>query len=140
MDHAIVERIWENELKDGRKYWTLQMDGQRYSIWDPEMATGLSPGLSVEYEAKKSGRYNTIKSLRILEESSDPPETPEQPLVRTDPRNRRITRMGCLKYATTLLTRSELDSPDRVDRALEIAKKFEKYVTDEELSGNPALE
>ncbi len=38
--------------------------------------------------------------------------------------------MGCLKYATNILTETELDSPARADMALDIARKFERYVMD----------
>ena len=31
---GIIEQIWENESKNGQPYLTVQIDGERYSVWD----------------------------------------------------------------------------------------------------------
>ena len=29
-----IEQIWENKSRNGEKYLTVQMNGERYSVWD----------------------------------------------------------------------------------------------------------
>ena len=42
-----VEKIWENE-KNGKKYWVMAIDGERYSVWDVKYINCISEGSVVD--------------------------------------------------------------------------------------------
>jgi len=117
-----VNKIWENESKDGRKYWVLSIDGKRYSVWDEDYIKGLDEGSFVEYSCKKSGRYNNITDLKKI-------NTDDSYLNRKD---EQIIRMSCLKSASELLMGIEMEPDKKADIAIGIARKFQKYVKGEE--------
>jgi len=120
---GVVDKIWENETKDGRKYWVLSIDGEKYSVWDPKYIEGLQEGDVVDYQIRKSGNFKQIKELVVLEH-----EPESQLVVENEYKNRQIARMACLKYATTMLTGTEMSPEEMGQTALNMAKEFEKYV------------
>ena len=83
-----IERIWENQTKDGEKYWVLSIDGKNYSVWDPAVLEGLSEGMEVEYEFRRSGKYNRITDLKKLDTSQRGPDA-------ESPRDLKIIRDSC---------------------------------------------
>lgn len=110
-----IEKIWENE-KNGKKYWVLAINGERYSVWDEKYINGISEGSVVDYNWKKSGNFRKITDIKKLD---------VQPL---DRKNEQIVRMSCLRSASEILAGLELEPREKVDLALDISKIFEKYV------------
>lgn len=128
-----VEKVWKNETADGRKYEVLQIGGQRYSLWEEEYLDKIQEGQSLEFDFRESGDFKNISKIyekpgndRLLESDDKQPEY--------DGRNKRITRMSCLRSAAGVLTGSRIPCEKRADKTIEIAKKFEKYIEDEELA------
>ncbi len=56
---GIIEQIWENESKNGQQYVTVQIDGERYSVWDDKHFDQLQEGAEIEYEFRQSGNFKT---------------------------------------------------------------------------------
>jgi len=119
-----ITRIWRNETGDGQRYCVLEIDGQKYSLWDEKYFDKLREGLEVDYEWKKSGRFKKITDIKILE-----PQTCRDRCIK-------IIRMSCLKSASEILYGLEGDPYKKADLAVEIAKRFEKYVLDGEVPGD----
>ena len=113
-----IDKIWENESKDGKKYWVLSINGKRYSVWDEDYLNGVDEGAMVEYNWKKSGKYQNITELRKIR-SEDPY------LIQKD---EQIVRMSCLKSASELLSGMDMEPEKKADMAIGIARKFHKYV------------
>ena len=116
-----IDKIWENESKDGKKYWVLSINGKRYSVWDEDYLNGVDEGAMVEYNWKKSGKYQNITELRKIR-SEDPY------LIQKD---EQIVRMSCLKSASELLSGMDMEPEKKADMAIGIARKFQKYVKGE---------
>ena len=57
-----VGKSWEND-GNGRPYWVLQIDGERYTTWNRKSLEGVQEGSLIEYEYKQSGKYRNISSL-----------------------------------------------------------------------------
>jgi len=124
-----VEKVWKNETQDGRKYEVLQINGERYSIWEEDYLDRIQEGQTLEFDFKESGDFKNI--TRIYEK----PETgPEEKRNEYEDRNRKIIRMSCLRSASRVLTGSRIPSQERAEKTIEIAKRFEKYI-DEDLAG-----
>jgi len=122
-----VEKVWKNETSDGRKYEVLQIGGQRYSLWEEEYLDRIQEGQSLEFDFRKSGDFKNITKIyenpgneKLLDGEEKQPEY--------DGRNRRITRMSCLRSAAGVLTGSRIPCEKRAEKTIEIAKKFEKYI------------
>ena len=118
-----IERIWENQTKNGEKYWVLSISGKNYSVWDSSVIEGLSEGAEVEYEFKRSGKYNKITDLKVIQEPAQSGQTQTQ-----DTRELRIIRMSCLKSAVELISDYRSEPERKIGKALEISKRFERYV------------
>lgn len=103
-----IERIWENQRKDGEKYWVLQIDGQRYSVWDANLLENLSAGDVVDFSYITSGRYKKITRIARAEELQEK-------------RSRAIARMSCIRSAVELVAGSE-GTPE---------KRFEQHILGE---------
>ena len=122
-----IEQISEGESKAGQKYLSVTIDGQRYIVWDEKYFDLLQEGALVDYKWKQSGSSNfrKITEIEVLEDESNREEFEAA-------RNRKITRMGCLKYSATLLQNLDIDPDEKVDKAIEVARKFENYVHEDE--------
>ncbi|RKY67595.1 MAG: hypothetical protein DRQ24_12660 [Candidatus Latescibacterota bacterium] len=116
-----IERIWENQTKDGEKYWVLSIDGKNYSVWDPAVLEGLSEGMEVEYEFRRSGKYNRITDLKKLDTSQQGPDV-------ENPRDLKIIRMSCLRSAVEVLSGYGSELEERIEKTLEVSRRFERYV------------
>lgn len=119
-----IDKIWENESKEGKKYWVLSINGDRYSVWDENYLNGIDEGSFVEYSWKKSGRYKNIMNLKKIRHELDD-STFNQ-------RDEQITRMSCLKSASKLLSGIDMEPDKKADMAIGIARKFQKYVREKE--------
>ena len=119
-----VEKIWENETNDNRKYHVLEVGGEKYSVWDSKLMEGLEEGSIIEYEWKKSGDFKKITDLRSLNGGQEL----DQPYKKNS-KQMEIIRMSCLKSASEILHGLYIDPDVKTKKAVEIAKEFEKYVT-----------
>ena len=137
-----IEKIWRNELDDGRVYATLSIDGTRYNLWDKKYLNNLKEGDTVDYEFRKSGKYNNIKSISKANgnpkaESNSKAKLPYNGLNNNGidqqlKKDLEIVRMSCLKTAALYITQDMIDLPldKKADTIVDVARKFESYVTD----------
>lgn len=121
-----VEKVWKNKTEDGRKYEVFQINGERYSLWDEDYLDRIQEGQPLEFDFKESGDFKNI--TEIYEPSRDKEKEPEY----GNHRLKRIIRMSSLRSASRILAGSKIPYQNRADRAIETARKFEKYITDEE--------
>lgn len=120
---GIIDRIWENETKDKKTYYVLDIGGERYSLWDTKLLEGISEGSRVEYDWKQSGSYKKITDLRKM----DPCFHNE--VYRSGSRSIEIIRMSCLRTASEILHGIYIDPDEKTRKAMDIARQLEKYVT-----------
>lgn len=120
-----VEKVWKNETEDGRKYEVFQIGGERYSLWDEDYLDRIQEGQSLEFDFKESGDFKNI--TEIYEPSKNEEKEPEY----GNQKLKKTIRMSSLKSASRVLIGSKIPYQNRADRAIEIAKKFEKYIDDE---------
>jgi hypothetical protein len=126
---GIIERIYPNKLQDGREYLTLQISGGKYSLWDKKHFGELDEGMPVDFKFKASGKY-----LNISEIEEDPDYKPENggnnnPFNYPNHRDLQILKTSCLKCATYLTKDISVGLEKRLDLTLDVAKRFEKYLT-----------
>jgi len=121
-----IDKIWENQTKGNKTYHVLEIGGEKYSVWDTKLIEGLGEGSVVEYDWKRSGDFMKITDLRKI----DP--APQFEPGYQDRKAREIVRMSCLRSASEILNGIYIGPDDKMRKALEIAKEFEKYVTDME--------
>lgn len=122
-----IEKIWKNETADGRKYEVFQINGERYSLWEEDYLDKLQEGQTLEFDFRESGEFKNI--TKIYEKPERGPE--EKKNEYEDQKTRKTVRMSCLKSASRVLIGSKIPYQNRADKAIEIAKKFEKYIDDE---------
>lgn len=120
-----VDKIWENQTKGKKMYHVLEIGGEKYSVWEEKLMEGLGEGNEVEYEWAKSGDFRKITDLRKIQTGPGP-----DPYER-DRKSVDIIRMSCLKSASEILYGLFIDPDEKTEKAIEISKRFEKYVTDE---------
>lgn len=119
-----VEKVWKNETTDGRKYEVLQVDGEKYSLWDENYFDRFQEGQILEFDFRESGDFRNI--TKIHERSGDRGGEPEY----NEQRVKRIIKMSCLRSASRVLVGSKIPYANRAEKTIEIAKKFEKYIDD----------
>jgi len=125
-----IESLELRRLKDGREYLSLDIDGERYSLWDKDYFDKIRLGDFVEYECKQSGRYRNITQI----ESTGLDYQDE-----SRKRNEQIARMSCLKSASEILANAHMEPVEKAHLALDIARMFEAYIFDYlEQKGNEA--
>ena len=112
-------------MADGREYVSVNIDGEKFSLWDKEYFGKLKAGDTVEYKWRQSGRYKNITEI-------EPTNTHSYP-GNNDDRNGQIARMSCLKSASELLANAHMDPLDKATLALDIAKKYEAYIFNNDL-------
>lgn len=120
-----VEKVWKNETADGKRYEVFQINGERYSLWDEDYLDRIQEGQSLEFDFKESGEFRNI--TEIYEPSKNEEKEPRY----EDRKLKKTTRMSCLKSASRILAGSKIPYQNRADRAIETARKFEKYIDDE---------
>ena len=125
-----VEKVWKNETADGRKYEVFQINGERYSLWEEDYLDRIQEGQTLEFDFKESGDFKNITEIYGLpDEGEKEPDYGNQKLKKT-------IRMSCLKSASRILTGSKIPYQNRAEKAIEIARKFEKYIDDEGLDAD----
>ncbi|MEE9389752.1 MAG: hypothetical protein V3U91_00765 [Candidatus Aminicenantaceae bacterium] len=122
-----VEKLWKNETEDGRKYEVFQIGGERYSLWEEDYLDRIQEGQTLEFDFKESGEFKNI--TEIYEQPGEVEKEPEY----GNQRLKKTIRMSSLKSASRVLIGSRIPYQNRADRAIEIAKKFEKYIDDDGL-------
>ena len=115
-----IEKIWENESRNGKRYLGISVDGERYTLWEDEYFDKLKEGDIIDFEWKKSGKYKNITKINMNNDDNDFMERKQESII----------RMSCLKSASELIAGSDLEPVKRADMALDFAGKFEKYVRD----------
>jgi len=121
-----VEKVWKNETADGRRYEVFQINGERYSLWDENYLDQIQEGQTLDFDFKESGDFKNISS--IYDKSDHPQREPKN----DNKRLKKITRMSSLRSASRILTGSKIPYQNRADKTIEIAKKFEKYIDEDE--------
>lgn len=116
-----IEKIWDNESRNGERYLGLSVDGQRYTLWEEKYFDKLQEGDVIDFEWKKSGKYKNITKINMNDDNGDFMERKQESII----------RMSCLKSASELIAGSDLETGKRADMALDFAMKFEKYVKDD---------
>ena len=124
-----VEKVWKNETSDGRRYEVIQINGERYSLWDEEYFGRVQEGQVIEFDFRESGDFKNI--TRIYGQG----EAKNEERGYDEQRLRKIIKMSCLRSASRVLTGSKIPSGERAEKVIEIARKFEKYVEGEEIDG-----
>ena len=112
-----IEKIWDNESRNGERYLGLSVDGQRYTLWEEKYFDKLKEGDVIDFEWKKSGKYKNITKINT-NDFDDFMERKQESII----------RMSCLKSASELIAGSDLEPGKRANMALDFAKKFENYV------------
>ena len=69
MSRGVVEGLWPRRAKNGTQYLSVQIEGDRYVVWDARLFELLEPGSTVYYEWKDRNGYPVITSVRRVEES-----------------------------------------------------------------------
>jgi hypothetical protein len=120
-----VEKVWKNETENGRKYEVFLIGGERYSLWEEGYLDKIQEGQTLEFDFRESGDFKNI--TRVYELPENEPKDPEY----GDQKLKKTVRMSCLKSASRVLIGSKIPYQNRADKAIEIAKKFEKYIDEE---------
>jgi len=128
-----VERVWRNVTSDGRRYGILQINGERYSLWDEDYLDRIQEGQILEFDFRESGDYKNISRIydvKVDERSKG--MRGEENLEYGEARLKKIIRMSCLRSASRVLTGSRIPASERAARVIEIAKAFEKYIEEDD--------
>ena len=126
-----VQGITHETSKKGDEYLRVQIDGEIYSVWEPDYFDVLREGDTIEFEYKESGQWKNITHLLVSgPQSEGTPSIDEYRLAR----DRQIARMSCVKSAANVLANLEMNPEEKGKRSLELAKIFEKYVYDEDIT------
>jgi hypothetical protein len=122
-----IDKIWQNETADGRRYDVLQIGGEKYSLWDEKYFDKIQEGQMLEFEFRESGDFRNITEIyeSPRQETSDRKDYAQERLTK-------IIKMSCLKSASEVLSGSKIPYTDRAGKAIEIARRFEKYIHNEE--------
>jgi len=120
-----VEKVWKNQTEDGRNYEVLQINGERYSLWDENYLDRIPEGRMLEFEYRESGDFRNI--TRIYDPDGGEAKEDNYGTKRL----KQIVKMSCLRSASRILAGSEVPSPERTEKTIEAARRFEKYLNEE---------
>jgi len=134
---GIIDKIWKNKTDDGKPYFVLKIEGEKYSVWDNKYMEGLDEGAAVEYESTQSGKFKKITDMRKIELEArfEPPERKSR-----DRNGEEIVRMSCIRSAAALVADFGAPPEEKAEITLGLARKFEKYVIDPEEEMKPLKE
>lgn len=122
---GIIENVWENESKNGKRYLTVEIAGERYSVWDTKYFDQLQEGANIEYDVKTSGNFKHLTDITIEKNQ-------QGPVYHRNHRDKQITRLSCLKSASEIMAPVHMDMDAKRDLVIDTAKYFERYVTDDD--------
>jgi hypothetical protein len=139
-----VEKVWHNKTSAGKRYDVIEVAGGRYSVWDGEYLGKIEKGEMVEFEYKQTGNFNNV--LKFNNGSQPEPDNGKdykaEPATNTGngysgDRTQQMARMSGLKTAGALIAGSKVPYGERADKTIEMAMKFEKYISgDLDLDGD----
>jgi hypothetical protein len=135
-----IERLWQNESKKGQPYLTVQIAGERYNVWDSECFERLKEGDQIEYRLQESGNFRHLTDIRPAGAQKGPQPGGDDGDGNPRPANDRdtqIRRMSCLKSASEILGAYPIDVDVKAERTVDLARRFERYVTGEDLADFP---
>ena len=118
-----IEQIWENSSRKGQKYLTVQVGGERYSVWDDKYFSKLQEGVTIDYDFRQSGNFKNMIDIEPVNGNGN-----VQPQYAPNGKDRQIARMSCLKSASEILAPVQLDPDAKKDLTIETARFFERYV------------
>jgi hypothetical protein len=123
-----IDKIWQNETADGRRYDVLQIGGEKYSLWDEKYFGRIQEGQVLDFKFRESGDFRNITEIYepTGQQTSDRKDYAQERL-------KKIIKMSCLKSASEVLSGSKIPYADRAGKAIEIARRFERYIQDEQL-------
>jgi hypothetical protein len=126
-----IEQVWENESRKGQKYLTVQVGGERYSVWDDKYFDILQEGVAIDYDFRQSGNF---KNMTDIEPANGNGNGFQQ--YQPNNKDRQIARMSCLKSASEILAPVQLDPDAKKDLTIETARFFERYVFEGDLTND----
>ena len=130
---GMIEQVWENESRKGQKYLTVQVGGERYSVWDDKYFSVLQEGATIDYDFRQSGNF---KNMTDIEPANGNSNANGLPRYQTNGKDRQIARMSCLKSASEILAPVQLDPDAKKDLTIETARFFERYVFEGEATAD----
>ena len=125
MDASFIASLHDRDLQ----YLTVQIDGERYSVWDADYFGRFEQGVEVEYDFRQSGNFKNITEVNGLTESHG---TEDQPMYHNN-RDLRITRLSCLKSAAGIIAPARMEPDAKRDLVIDTARVFERYVGEDDL-------
>ena len=130
---GVIDQVWENESRNGQQYLTVEIDGERYSVWDTKYFELLQQGAEIEYDVHQSGNFKHLTDIKPFEERSAPSYKPNH-------RDKQITRLSCLKSASEILAPAHLDTDAKRELVIDTARVFERYVFEDDIGNVPNQE
>jgi len=138
-----IDALWQNKTRDGTPYMAVQIGDDRYTVWNQEYFGQFKRGDAVEFKYVNKGKYKNILEMAgaapegETKATTDPP-APEEPAEKPfkpfmSPKDLHIARMSALKTAAYLssgLVDPKLDPSEKTDFILDLARQFERYITD----------
>src|SRR5574341_890952 len=128
-----IEDVKLKTAKNGNKYLSLKIDGQRYAVWEQKAWGEVNSGDLVEYKAEPKGKFMELTYLGVVEHTTDHPGNNDwtEYNLYEELRTKQIARMSCLRSAATIV--SEIpDLPKEIEAlskyTLDLSRAFEKYV------------
>ena len=120
-----IEGLQLNTLGDGRQYMTVQIEGQKYSLWDNKYFEQLQEGMEISYKWKESGNFKNLTEVDLnpalnLNSHSNPGNNNNHQYDR----DRHIARLACLKSASKLLASTQIEPEKKKELAIEYASEF----------------
>lgn len=129
-----IEQVWENESRRGRKYLTVQMNGERYSIWDSKYFDTIHEGATIDCQLKQSGDFRHLTDIQLADGNGNGNgSSTYQP----NNKDRQIARMSCLKSASEILSPVQLDPDAKKQLTIDTARFFERYVFEDNSDDPP---
>ena len=98
---GIIDNVWENESRNGKKYLTVEIQGQRYSVWDTKYFDQLQEGARIDYDVKQSGDFKHLTDISPVQEQ-------QGPIQHRNHKDRQITRASIITVTEHRLTVSNL--------------------------------
>jgi hypothetical protein len=132
---GIIEQVWENESKNGKDYLTVQIEGERYSVWDKKYFDQLQEGMEIEYDVKESGNFRHLNDIRPVERPAATPSSGPQANshINHNSKDRQITRLSCLKSASEICAPLHMELDTKRDKVIDTARYFERYVFEDDV-------
>lgn len=129
---GVIEQVWDNESRNGQQYRTVQIDGERYAVWDNKYFDMLQEGAAIDYELKQSGKFTHLTDIAPVDNGGNGEFPPYQP----NHKDRQIARMSCLKSASEILAPVQLEPEAKKRKVIDTARFFERYVFEEDFEPN----